>query len=255
MNRSNLLGLLLVTGMVTLPVSEAWARGRSGAVRTPRGTGSYQGTSSGSRQPGSWQRNYQGTRTGAQGNTSQVERASNFNRTGRNTYEKNAQQTITGPNGQTRTSQAQGAGTVTRTENGYQKSYEGTITTDKGKTVDVDRTAEVTKNGDGTRTKETTATYTNQQGQSKIVDRNATGARDQDGTTSVDRDVTVSNGQGEVLGTGQSSTTHSPGQGSQTSGSYTNSQGNSWSQQGQAKWQWVDGKWVRVYSGESNPTP
>ena len=275
MRNSTMLGCLLLAGL-TLAAPGVQARG---GART--GSGTRQGTSTTTRQPGSAQRQYQGTRTGAQGNTSTVNRTTDVNRTGKNTYSKETQQTVTGPNGQQRSWEAQGTGTVQKTETGAQKTYQGTITNSKGNTTDVNRTTDVTKNGDGSVTRDTNATYTNDNGQSKTVDRTSTSTKNADGTVTTERESTHTNGQGEVLGTGQSTTVRTPGEGSETTGSYTNSQGNSWNYEGQntrtepgtvehsqtvtnptgqqrtstgtARWQYVDGKWVRIYSGQTTP--
>lgn len=240
MNHKTLLvGLILAAGFTTF-VEEANAR--------PRG-GSRQGTVTRQRQPGQAQRTYQGTRTGAQGKTSQVNRNNTTQRTGPNTFSREGQQTVTGPNGQQRTQQSQGTGSVQRTENGYSKTYDGTITNDRGKTVDVNRTTDVTKNADGTKSRDSTGTYTNSQGQ--------------------------------VIGTGQSNSTYTPGQGTETSKSYTNSQDKTWNYEGQSsqvapgqremqgtvtnpqgnsrgvqgrvRWQKIDGKWVKMTEGSTTP--
>jgi hypothetical protein len=279
MKNVRLLGCLLAVGLTVIaPVAEA-----RGGARTPSGTGtvSRQGTATTGRVPGGAQRQYQGTRTGTQGNTSTVERTTNVNKTGKGTYTRDTQQTVTGPGGQQRSWEAQGSGTVQKTESGFQKTYQGTVTNDKGYTTDVQRTTDVTKNADGSVTRDTDATYTKENGQSRSVDRNSTSTRNDDGTITTERDSIHTNGQGEILGTGESTTVRTPGQESQSNGSYTNSQGKTWNYEGQntrtepgtvqhsqtitqpngqqrtstgtARWQWVDGKWVRMGSGQSTP--
>lgn len=275
--------------MVLAPMAEArpgrtggGGFSRQGTVNTARGAGQWGGTGTVQRSPGTVQSNYQGTRTGANGQTSTVERTNLLNRTGKNSWSRDTQQSVTGPNGQTRSWQAQGNGSVQKTENGHQKTYEGTITNNKGNTTDVNRTTDVTKNADGSVTRQTEATYTNEQtGKTHEVDRTSTTTKNEGGGTTTTRSSTLQDGNGNVMGTGQSTTVHTPGEGYESNGSYTNSQGKTWQYEGEshrtepgtwehsqtttnpegktrsstatAKWQYVDGKWVKVTEGTVTP--
>ena len=174
---------------------------RQGSVTGANGrTGTYQGQNSWTRGNGSAQNNYQGTRTNGKGQTSTVNRQQNVTKTGDNTFHRDGSQTVTGPNGKTRTSTSTGEGSVQKTDNGYTKTYEGTRTNANGKTVEVDKTVNVQKNADGTVTKE--------------------------------REVDYSKPTGEALGTSKSTTTVTPGQGSTTTGTYTNQNGKTWTGEG-----------------------
>ena len=256
-NLRKLTGFILACALVGGASEPALARGRAGGARTGSfgRQGSYtgaQGRTSSAQGQGTWSRgqgmrsrNYEGTRTGPGGQTQQVERNQNATRTGQNSWHRDGGQTVTGANGQTRTRTSSGDGTIQKTENGYTKSYDGTVTTNKGQVINVDRGVDVTKNADG--------------------------------TVSKDRSVDYTNSEGASLGSGQSSSLRTPGQGTTTTGSYTNGRGNSstyegsstpsgdhgvnhqqtWtgaqgqtrSSAGQARWQYVDGRWVRSYEG------
>ena len=122
--------------------------GNQGTYTGPRGnTGSWQGTNSTTRGQGTVQNQYQGTRTGPNGQNSEVNRNTTVNQTGTNSWHRDTQQTVTNPNGQTRSWEAQGDGSVNKTSNGYEKTYNGTITNSKGQTTDVNRTTGGTKKG------------------------------------------------------------------------------------------------------------
>lgn len=217
---------------------------------------------------------YQGTRTGPAGQTSTVQRQNSTQRTGPNTWQRNGQQTVTNPNGASRTRQSSGTGSVNRTDNGYQKTYNGTWTNSRGNTTTVNRNQDVQRNPDGSITRDGDATYTNQNGKTLNVDSSSTSTKNADGTWTTDRDATVTNGQGQTLGTGQSTTTRTPGEGTQTTGSYQNQQGGTWQYDGSttrvapgqveyegtrtnpqgtsrtttgtARWQYINGRWVRM---------
>jgi hypothetical protein len=177
--------------------ARAGSNTRSGSVTRPNGrTGTFQGQNTWTRGQGNAQNSYQGTRTNAKGQSSTVNRQQNVTKTGDNTFHRDGSQTVTGPNGKSRTSTASGDGTVQKTDNGYTKTYEGTRTNANGKTVEVDKTVNVQKNADGTVTR--------------------------------DREVEYSKPTGEALGTSKTSTTHTPGQGSTTTGTYTNQNGKTW---------------------------
>jgi hypothetical protein len=189
---------------------------------------------------------------------------------------------VTNPNGQTRSWEAQGNGSVQKSSNGYEKTYNGTITNNKGQTTDVNRTTDVTKNANGSVTRDTTSTYTNEStGKTREVDQNSTTTREGQGVWNTTRDSTVKGDNGQVLGTGQSTTTTTRGQGTQTTGSWTDQKGQSWQYQGSsthpqagetdhtqtvtnpngqsritnstARWQQVNGQWVRVWDGQTTP--
>lgn len=253
---------LALAGMVSEPVL---ARGRGGArASAPRSgsfdrsggftnrngqSGSYQGQGTWNRGQGRASRNYEGTRTGPRGNTQQVQRNENLTRTGSNTWTRNGSQTVTGANGESRTRSHSGEGSVQRTGDGYVRDYDGTITTQNGKTVNVDKQVDVSKNPDG--------------------------------TVSKDRSVEYTNAQGEALGSGQSNTVRTPGQGTQTTGSFTNqqngntstyegssapsgeggydhqqtwtgSQGQQRSSNSRVRWQYVNGQWVRMQDSSNS---
>lgn len=260
-------GLVLIGGGFSEP---ALARGRGGARSAPAAgraqpksgtfqrqgtatgsqgkTGTYQGQGSWQRGEGTYNRQYEGTRTGPNGNTQQVNRQQNVTRTGENTYKREGSQSVTGADGQTRTRSHSGEGSVQKTDDGYTRSYDGTVTNSKGQTVNVDREVDVSKNADGTVTKE--------------------------------RSTEVSSPEGTPLRSGESTTVITPGQGSQTSGSHTNHvnggtstyegsstrteggldhqgswtgpQGNTRTQNARVRWQYVDGRWVRMVEGSNS---
>lgn len=253
------LGVALVAG--SLP-AQAGPRGggRGGAARAKSGSysksGSYQRTnrngktrSATSQGTGTWTRNrgqrshqYRGTVTGQNGKSAEVERGTTLKRTGGNTYSKESRQTWTGPEGNSRTRSQEGTGEVNRTDDGWNKSYEGTYTTGKGETYNVSKEADHSRNEDGSRTTE--------------------------------RDVTVTNSAGQTVGSGSASTNAVPGQGTTTTGTVTGPSGTrgyegsttpgeggwmhqgTWSneegqvvRQGETTWKWVDGRWTKVSSG------
>ena len=191
----NLLSLTLAAGLLVAPLA-ASARptgsyNRSGTVQGANGRGgTWQGSGTRTREKGSFQNNYQGTRTNNKGQTSTVDRDNNVTKTGPGSWHRDTTQSVTGPNGKTRTTTASGDGSVKKTENGYEKTYNGTVTNSKGQTVDVNKQVDVTKNADGTVTKERTVDY--------------------------------STPEGKPLGETKSTTTVTPGQGSKTEGTYTN---------------------------------
>ncbi|MBS2038545.1 hypothetical protein JST97_26430 [bacterium] len=262
--------------------SGSW--GRQGTYTGPRGnTGSWQGTNNTTRGQGTFQNQYQGTRTGPNGQTSDVNRNTTVNQTGTNSWHRDTQQTVTSPNGQQRSWEAQGNGSINKTSNGYEKNYNGTFTNSKGNTTDVNRTTDVTKNADGSVTRDKTSTYTNENtGKTWEVDKSSTTSNDGQGVWTTNRDSSVTGPNGQTMGTGQSTTTGQRGQGTQTTGSWTNQNGQSWQYQGSsthpqagetdhtqtvtnpngqarttnstAKWQQVNGQWVRVYDGQTTST-
>ena len=192
-----LLGIALVAGLLALPMTAtARPRGgggynRSGSVQGANGHGgSWQGKGTWNRQNGTATGTYQGTRTNNQGKTSTVNRETDVTKTGTNSWHRNTNETVTGPNGQTRSWKASGDGSVQKTTNGYEKTYNGTVTNSKGKTVDVKKEVDVTKNADGTVTKTRTVDY--------------------------------STPDGKPLSESKSTTTITPGQGSKTEGTWTN---------------------------------
>ncbi len=260
-------GLLLVAALAGTLTEIAEARGgRAGGGRARANSGSFQrqGTRTGaqgntsthagqgtwSRGNGSYARNYDGTRTGPNGQSQQVNRNQNVTKTGDNSYQRDGSHTVTGANGESRTRTTSGQGTVQKTDSGYTKSYDGTITTDKGKVINVDRSTEATRNADG--------------------------------TVSKDRSVEYTDSSGNALGTGQSNSVRTPGQGTTTTGSYTNAkngntstyqgsttpsgeggyghtstwtgaQGNSRTTNANARWQYIDGKWVKSVQSTTAP--
>lgn len=222
---------------------------RQGSSTGPQGkTGTYQGQGSWQRGEGTYRRQYDGTRTGPNGQTQQVNREHNVQRTGENTYSRQGSQTVTGSNGESRTRSYEGQGSVQKTDDGYTRNYDGTITNARGQQVNVDRSVDVSKNADGTVTK--------------------------------DRSVDYSHPDGTPLRSGESNTVITPGQGSQTDGSWTNHvkdqtstyqgsrtrteggydqqgtwtgpQGNTRSQNSRVRWQYVDGRWVRMVEGSNS---
>ena len=280
--------LLVMGALLLTPLAEARGRGgrtgstgRQGSYTGPRGnTGTWQGTNTTTRSPGTVQNQYQGTRTGANGQSSQVNRSTTVNQTGSNSWQRNTQQSVTGPNGQTRSWEAQGNGSVNKTENGYQKTYDGTITNSRGNTTDVNHTTDVTRNADGSVTRDKNSTYTNETtGKTWEVDKTSTTTPNGQGGFTTTRDSSVTAPDGQVVGTGQSTTTGQKGQGTQTTGSWTNQNGQSWQYEGQtlhpesgqadhsqtvttptgqqrtttgtAKWQKINGQWVRVVEAQS----
>lgn len=225
---------------------------RQGTFSNGRGTGSYQGQSTSTRGGGALHQQYEGTRTGPRGKTQQVERTNDVHKTGDNSFHRDSSQSVTGANGQTRTRTESGDATVKKTENGYEKDYQGTITNGKGQTVDVNRQVDVTKNADGTVTKERSSEY--------------------------------SKPDGTPLRSGESTTTGTPGHGSATSGTWTNDvtgktgsyasnttrtgagahttestatgpNGNSGSAVTNSRWKFVDGKWIRTTDTTAQPQP
>lgn len=128
-------------------------------------SGSYQGQGTWTRAQGRASRNYEGTRMGPRGNTQQVQRNQNLTRTGNNTWTRDGSQTVSGAHGQSRTRSHSGQGSGQRTHDGYVREYDGTITTHKGKTVQVDKQVDVSKNADGTVTRDRSVEYTNAQGE------------------------------------------------------------------------------------------
>jgi len=269
MSKRNLLnGVILALALVGMVSEPALARGRGrGGARTtaPRSgsfdrsggftnrngqSGSYQGQGTWTRGQGRASRDYEGTRMGPRGNTQQVQRNENVTRTGNNTWSRDGSQTVTGANGESRTRSHSGEGSVQRTNDGYVRDYDGTITTQNGKTVNVDKQVDVSKNADGTVNK--------------------------------DRSVEYTNAQGEALGSGQSNTVRTPGQGTQTTGSFTNQrngntsiyegattpsgeggydhqqvwtgpQGQQRSSNSRVRWQYVNGQWVRMQDSSNSP--
>jgi hypothetical protein len=245
MNRSFflfLLSLVLVLGSHL----EAQAQRRGGGQRS----GTYQRTNaSGKSSQGTWQstrqtergRGYRDHQRNSNLNTERGtinrERNSRTERTGEQTYQRQWNQTTTGPNGDSRTWSGEGSGSVQRAENGATRDYQGTVTTPKGQEYGVDKSATTTKTDDGW-----------ERSQSK----------------------TVTDSNGNVVGTGQSHTSGGQGQGIETTGSWTNHNRDQttdyhgttirsedgpysereWSnQQGRysrdVRWRYVNGQWVR----------
>ena len=221
---------------------------RQGSFTGPQGhTGQFQGQSTVTRQPGSYQKQYEGTRTAPNGQTSSVERQTSVQKTGDNSWHRDSSQSVTGADGQTRTRSQSGDTTVQKTDDGFTRSYDGTRTNAQGQTVNVSREVDVSKNADGTVTK--------------------------------DRSSEVTGQDGAVLGTGQSTTTITPGQGSTTTGSHTQRDGATRTYEGSrtqdssgawtgertvtgpegrtstARWQYLDGRWVKVAPAPETPTP
>lgn len=193
------------------------------------------GRKTGTRTPGNFQSQYQGTRTGPNGQSSQVNRATNLNRTGRNSWQRETQQTVTGPGGRQRSWEAQGNGNVNKAENGYQKTYNGTLTNGRGQTNDVNRTINLTRDTNSSITRDKSSTYTNETtGKSWEVDKSATTTRDGEGGFTTSRDSSVTAPEGRTLGTGHSTTAGQKGQGIRTTGSWTNQAGQSWQYEGQS---------------------
>ncbi len=174
-----------------------------------------------------------------------MNRHENVTKTGQGTWSREGGQTVTGPDGQTRTRSHAGEGSVQKTEDGYTRSYDGTITNSKGKTINVDRDVDVSRNADGTVTKERSVDYSHPDG---------TLLRSGDSTT------LITPGQGAQ--TTGSRTNHVNGQtstyeGSRTrteggydhQGSWTGPQGNTRTRNAGVRWQYVDGRWVRMVEG------
>ena len=148
----------------------------SQTVTGPQGqerTRSYEGSGSVQKTDSGVSKTYEGTRTNAKGETSKVNRENSFQKTGDGTYERSGSQTVTGPNGQERTSSYEGSGSVQKTDSGFSKTYEGTRTNAKGETVDVNRSKEVTKS-DGSVTVEKSHSVTDSSGQTLHSDSTTT---------------------------------------------------------------------------------
>jgi hypothetical protein len=124
-------------------------------------------------------KSYEGTRTNPKGETSTVNRESNFSKTGEGTYERSGSQTVTGADGSERTRSHEGSGTVEKTDTGYTKSYDGTRTNPNGETVNVNKTKEVNKTEEGV-TIDRTHTVTDDSGQT-LRDGSSTTVKNQDG--------------------------------------------------------------------------
>ncbi len=212
-----ILSLVLVFGSHL----EAQAQRRGGGQRS----GTYQRTNArGKSSQGTWQSTrqtergdgYRANQRNTQVNTERGavnrERNSRTERTGEQTYQRQWDQTTTGPNGNSRTWSGEGTGSVERTENGATRDYQGTVTTPKGQEYGVDKTATTTKTDDGW-----------ERSQSK----------------------TVTDSNGNVVGTGQSHSNGGQGQGVETTGSWSN-QNRAYDYNRNVRWRYVNGQWVRA---------
>lgn len=141
-------------------------------------------------------------------------RNNSVERTGDNTYQRSWDSTTTGPNGQSRTWKGEGTGTVDRNGDTTTRTYQGTATSPKGNEYGVDKTTTRTKTDDG-------------------WEKNTT--------------KTVTDSSGNVVGTGDRNSTGVKGEGVTTTGSWTNEKnGSTHNYSNHARWQYVDGQWVRT---------
>lgn len=77
------------------------------------------------------------------------QRASETTRTGKNSYDRSWDSTTTGPAGRSRSWEGQGSGTVKRTDSGFSKDYNGSVTSPKGEVYTVDKSTDKTKTESG----------------------------------------------------------------------------------------------------------
>ncbi len=226
-----------------------WRRNENGytkdynrSVTGENGGRNVDGTKTWSKEGNSATKDYSKTVTNQNGQSKTVEGSTTWTNNGDGTYNKEGSRSVTGPNGETRTGTTSGSGSVTKTENGVSKTYNGTLTNGQGQSYDVNRQADYSRNGDGT------------------------GSRN--GSHS------LTDSDGNVVRSGNSSTLYTPGQGTETTGSRTNSQGTRYYegsnqrtedgrvyngavtngqgetlQERNVRWQYVDGRWVKTAEG------
>lgn len=224
-NMSSFAAILGLTLIFVVGVQEdAEAQRRGGRSRT----GTYQRTNSqGQTRSGTWSQNRQRergknyrkanseTQVNTERGTWKRERNNSVERTGEGSYDRSWERTTTSPNGTSRTWEGQGSGTVERTEGGSTRTYQGTATSPKG----------------------------NEYGVDKVTTRTKTDSGWEKSTTK-----TVTDSDGNVVGSGERNSVGTQGEGVTTTGSWTNE--NQGTRSRQARWQYIDGRWVR--SGENS---